>query len=110
MVALAALALSPAGFSTIDIVLIVLFAITLPWMAAWFWNAIIGFLILRFSLDSIAAVIPQAARIRGDERLSESTAILLCIRNELPERMIRNLQPMLAGLAKSGFGACFHVY
>src|SRR5262249_31395357 len=73
-------------------------------------NAIIGFLILRFSSDSIAAVIPQAAGIRGNEPLSASTAILLCIRNELPERMIRNLQPMLASLAKSGFGACFHVY
>ena len=50
-IALAALALSPAGFSTIDIMLIVLFAITLPWMVAGFWNAIIGFLILRFSSD-----------------------------------------------------------
>jgi membrane glycosyltransferase len=109
-IVLAALALSPAGFSTIDITLIVMFAITLPWTAAGFWNAIIGFLILRFSSDSIAAVIPQAARIRGDEPISASTAILLCIRNELPERMIRNLQPMLADLEKSVFGACFHVY
>jgi membrane glycosyltransferase len=109
-IVLAALALSPAGFSTIDITLIVMFAIMLPWMAAGFWNAIIGFLILRFSSDSIAAVIPQAARIRGDEPISASTAILLCIRNELPERMIRNLQPMLADLEKSVFGACFHVY
>jgi membrane glycosyltransferase len=65
---------------------------------------------LRFSSDSIAAVIPQAARIRGDEPISASTAILLCIRNELPERMIRNLQPMLADLEKSVLGACFHVY
>ena len=24
--------------------------------------------------------------------------------------MIRNLQPMLAGIEKSGFGACFHLY
>jgi membrane glycosyltransferase len=109
-IALAALALSPAGFSTIDIILIVLFAITLPWMVAGFWNAIIGFLILRFSSDSIAAVIPQASRIRGDAPISASTAILLCIRNELPERMLRNLQPMLAGIEKSGFGACFHLY
>jgi membrane glycosyltransferase len=110
LIVLAALALSPAGFSTIDIMLIVLFAITLPWMAAGFWNAIIGFLILRFSSDSIATVIPQAARIRGDEPIFASTAILLCIRNELPERMIRNLQPMLADLEKSMFNAYFHLY
>ena len=110
LIALAVLALSPAGFSTIDIVLIVLFTITLPWMVAGFWNATIGFLILRFSSDSVAAVIPQAASIRGDEPIVASTAILLCIRNELPERMIRNLRPLLAGLDRSGFGDSFHVY
>ena len=110
LIVLAVVALSPAGFSAIDIVLIVLFTITLPWMVAGFWNAIIGFLILRFSSDSVAAVIPQVASIRGDEPIVASTAILLCIRNELPERMIRNLRPLLAGLDRSGFGDRFHVY
>jgi membrane glycosyltransferase len=110
LIVLAALALSPTGFSAIDLVLIVLFAITLPWMVAGFWNAIIGFLILRFSLDPIAAVIPQAARIGSDEPIAASTAILLCIRNELPDRIIRNLRPLLTGLDKSGFGDRFHVY
>jgi membrane glycosyltransferase len=110
LIALAAFALSPAGFSAIDVVLIALFAITLPWMVAKFWNAIIGFLILRFSSDSVAAVIPQAASIHGDEPIVASTAILLCIRNELPERMIRNLRPLLAGLDSSGFADRFHVY
>ncbi|MGC1957243.1 MAG: glucans biosynthesis glucosyltransferase MdoH [Pseudolabrys sp.] len=110
LIALAALALSPSGFSAIDLVLIVLFTITLPWMVAGFWNAVIGFLILRFSPDPIAALIPQAARIRGDELIAASTAILLCIRNELPDRIIRNLGPLLAGLDRSGFGERFHVY
>src|ERR1700687_2036167 len=96
--ALAALALSPGGFGIPDIALLVLFAVTLPWMVAGFWNAVIGFLIMRFAADPIAAIMPMAARIRGDEPVMASTAILLCIRNELPERMIRNLEPMLAGL------------
>ena len=110
LVVLAALTLSPAGFSTIDMVLIVLFAITLPWMVAGFWNAIIGFLILRFSSDSVAAVMPQVASVRGDEPITASTAIVLCIRNELPERIVRNLRPLLIGLDGSGFGDRFHVY
>ena len=42
--------------------------------------------------------------------MTASTAILLCIRNELPERMIRNLEPMLAGLDAAGCGARFHLY
>ena len=108
--ALAALALSPGGFGIMDLVLLVLFAATLPWMVAGFWNALIGFLIMRISADPIAAVMPVAARIRGNEPVTASTAILLCIRNELPERMIRNLEPMLAGLAASGFGERFHLY
>jgi membrane glycosyltransferase len=108
--ALAALALSPGGFGIPDIALLVLFAVTLPWMVAGFWNAVIGFLVMRFAADPIAAIMPMAARIRGDEPVRSSTAILLCIRNELPERMIRNLEPMLAGLDAAGCGERFHLY
>ena len=107
--ALAALALTPGGFGIVDITLLALFAITLPWMVAGFWNAVIGFLIVRFSADPIAAIMPVAARIRGDEPVTASTAILLCIRNELPERMIRNLEPMLAGLDAAGCGECVSI-
>jgi membrane glycosyltransferase len=108
--ALAALALAPGGFGMIDIALLVLFAVTLPWMVAGFWNAVIGFLIMRFAADPIAAIMPMAARIRGDEPVTASTAVLLCIRNELPERVIRNLEPMLAGLDAAGCGERFVLY
>jgi membrane glycosyltransferase len=107
---LAALALAPGGFGIIDIMLLALFAVTLPWMVAGLWNAVIGFLIVRFSADPIAAAMPMVAQIRGDEPVVASTAILLCIRNELPERMIRNLEPMLAGLDVAGCGARFRLY
>src|SRR4249919_2223554 len=108
--ALAAFALSPGGLDAVDIVLLVLFAITLPWMIAGLWNAVIGFLIMRFSRDPVAAVVPEAALIRGDEPIAASTAIVLCIRNEAPERIVRNLEPMLAGLESSGFAHRFHLY
>src|SRR4029077_19439999 len=58
----------------------------------------------------IAAVTPVAGRVRGDEPITASTAILLCIRNEPPERAARLLAPMLEGLAASGAGQRFHVY
>jgi membrane glycosyltransferase len=108
--ALAALALAPGGFGMVDITLLALFAVTLPWMVAGFWNAVIGLLIVRLCADPIAAVMPMAARLRGDEPVTASTAILLCIRNELPERMIRNLEPMLAGLDAAGCSERFHLY
>ena len=48
--------------------------------------------------------------MRGDEPITASTAILLCIRNEPPERVARLLEPMMEGLAARGVGERFHVY
>jgi membrane glycosyltransferase len=107
---LAALALAPCGSTILYVAALVLFAVTLPWMVAGFWNAVIGFIIMRFAADPAMAVMPSTARIRGDEPVVASTAILLCIRNEPPARIIRNLEPMLAGLDASGYGARFHLY
>ena len=61
---LAALALAPGGWGLLDIVTLVLLAVILPWMVAGFWNAVIGFVILRFAADPAAAVLPAEARIR----------------------------------------------
>jgi membrane glycosyltransferase len=110
LVWLAAIALSPGGFGLADLVLVVLFAITLPWYVIGFWNATIGLLIMRFARDPVAAVTPVAGRLRGDEPITASTAILLCIRNEPPDRAARLLEPLLAGLAARGVGERFHVY
>src|SRR5258708_35258820 len=109
LIRLAVIALSPGGFGTIDLVLVVLFAVTLPWYVIGFWNATIGLLIMRFARDPVAAVTPCAGRVRGDEPITASTAILLCIRNEPPDRVARLLAPMMAGLAARGVGARFHV-
>ena len=108
--ALAAVALSPGGLGVIDVILLGCFALTLPWMVVGFWNSLIGFLIMRFAPDPVAAVVPLAGRVRGDEPVTASTAILLCVRNELPDRIIRNLEPMLDGLAAAGVGDRFHLY
>jgi membrane glycosyltransferase len=103
-------ALSPRGFGAIDLILIILFAVTLPWFVIGFWNATIGFLIMRFAHDPVAAVTPIAGRVQGDEPITASTAILLCIRNEQPEQVVRLLEPMLEGIAAAQLGGQFHVY
>jgi len=107
---LAVIALSPGGFSAVDLVLVVLFALTLPWYVIGVWNATIGLVIMRFARDPVAAVMRVAGRVRGDEPITASTAVLLCIRNEPPERVVRMLEPMMEGLAARGVGARFHVY
>jgi membrane glycosyltransferase len=105
-----ALTLAPGGLGTLDIALLVLFAITLPWSVLGFWNSLIGFVIMRFARSEAAAVVPGLARIRADDPLTASTAVLICIRNEAPERVLRNLEPMLAGFSEAGVGARFHIY
>jgi membrane glycosyltransferase len=107
---LAGVALSPGGIGLVDAILLALFAVTLPWYVIGFWNATIGFLIMRFARDPVAAVLPVVAHLRADEPITASTAVLLCIRNEPPERIVRMLEPTLQGLAASGVGDCFHVY
>src|SRR4051794_12879378 len=79
---LAAQALSPGGLGVFDLIALALFAITLPWMVAGFCNALIGFVIMRFSADPVAAVLPSVRLVRDDDPVTASTAILLCMRNE----------------------------
>jgi membrane glycosyltransferase len=107
---LLAAALSAGGLGPFDIVLLLLFAVTLPWTVIGFWNATIGLIIMRCSRDPIAAVTPVVARVRGDEPISASTAILICVRNESPVRVIRNLEPMIDGLVAAGVAERFHLY
>ena len=63
LVALAALALSPDGFGAVDVLLLALFAMTLPWYVIGFWNASIGLVLMRFASDPVAAVMPAAGRV-----------------------------------------------
>src|SRR5258708_2830949 len=102
LVWLLVVALSVGGFGAADCALAAMFAVTLPWTVISFWNATIGLLIMRFARDPVVAVTPIAGRVRGDEPITASTAILVCIRNEPPERVIRGLAPMLEGLATPG--------
>ena len=110
LICLATLALSPGGLSALDIVLVTLFALTLPWYVIGFWNATIGLLIMRFARDPVAAVLPVAGRVAGDEPITASTAVLVCIRNESPDAAARMLEATMQGLAARGVGERFHVY
>jgi membrane glycosyltransferase len=105
---LATVAVPPYSAGAISF--LVLFTVTLPWSVVGFWNGVIGFLIMRFCRDPAAAVNPLAASIRDDEPVTASTAILMCIRNESPEQVTRNLQPLLDGLVQARVAHLFHVY
>src|SRR5262245_40629786 len=79
-------------------------------MVIGFWNATIGFLIMRLARDPVETVTRTAARITGKEPITASTAVLICIRNEPPQRPAAFLTPLLQGLAASEAASHFHVY
>ena len=103
-------ALSAGGFGVVDFILVLMFAVTLPWSVIGFWNATVGLFLMRFSADPVAAVTPVSARVRGDEPIMARTAVLWCVRNEDTERVIRNIEPMMEGLAASSAAGQFHVF
>jgi membrane glycosyltransferase len=102
-------ALSAGGFGLVDFILVVLFAVTLPWSVIGFWNATIGLFIMR-SADPVAAATPVVSRVTGAEPITAKTAILWCVRNEDTERVIRNIEPMMEGIVASGTARQFHVF
>ncbi len=110
LLALAGAALSAGGVSGLDALLLLLFGLTLPWSVIGFWNATIGFLIMRFARDPVAVVIPGARHIRGDEPITASTAITIFVRNEPPDRVVRNLDAMMREIAAAGVADRFHLY
>lgn len=94
----------------LHVLFMVLYALTLPWMVVGFWNSVIGLILCQFYKDPTRLVFPAATLTLKDKPLTTSTAILLCIRNELPERLIRNLQAMLNDLVSNEYGKNFSIY
>src|SRR5438128_1172345 len=75
LIALAVVALSAGGFGLVDLILVAMFAVTLPWFVIGFWNGAIGLMIMRFARDPVAAVTPSAALIDDSAPITASTAI-----------------------------------
>src|SRR5271163_1524 len=105
---LAGLAVAPNRVSAF--VFLAAFAVTLPWTVVGFWNATIGFLLMAGARDPLGAVNPMAARIRGDEPVFARTAILMCVRNEAPAQVARNLRPLVEGLEAARVADRFRIY
>ncbi len=70
VLALAVLALSPGGLDAVDLLLLALYAVALPWLVIGFSISVIGFCVMRLARDPLAAIFPAAARIRGDEAIT----------------------------------------
>jgi len=110
LLALMAAATFPAGPDPLGLVMLGLFALTLPWTTIGFWNAVIGLGLMSFARDPEGLVAPHLRAITGDEPITTRTALAICIRNEDTTRVSRNLHWMLDGLVATGESRAFHLY
>lgn len=98
MVALLAL----GGFQPLEGLMLLAYAVTLPWLSIGFWNSLIGFLIdRRHGAGAAALVTPAITRITGSEPITSRTAIIMPLRNEDPAASIARLRGVQAGLART---------
>jgi membrane glycosyltransferase len=103
-------ACSPLGSPLRQAVVLVPLAAILPSVVIGFWNAIVGFSIMRWAHDPVTAVNPTVAAVRGDEPIIASTAILLCIRNEAPGPLMGPLRAMMSDLVDASVADRFHIF
>lgn len=102
--------LSVGGWSLSEMIALAAFVVVMPWLAVGFCNAAIGLVLELFARNPLRSTNPMAVGVDLDSRLEASTALLLCIRNEMPARLVRNLDALARGLMASPDADRFHVY
>ncbi len=110
MMWVAASILAAGGWTMLDRVLMVCFAIGTPWTVVGFWNAVTGLWLLHFHKNPAAAVAPFAAAGDADTAITTKTAIFMTVRNEDPERAILRMKTIKASVDATGQGAAFSYF
>lgn len=108
--AAAAHVLSAGGWSVLDAVLFVLFAVATPWAVLGFCNAAVGLWLLHGARDPLNDVAPFLAAASDSGPLTIETAVLMTLRNEEPERAIARLKTVKASLDATGQAAQFSYF
>ena len=90
------------GWSLIDLLIFVCFAIAAPWSVLGVWNALLGLWLLHLRRDGRDLVAPFAEA--GDQLvpLQSRTAITMTLRNEDPARAYARLETLMLSLEKTG--------
>jgi membrane glycosyltransferase len=97
--------LAAGGFGVITAIMVTAFAVKATWVVINFWNAVIGFFVLRRGHTGLeGAVRPQGTAVR------ERIAIAMTVCNEDVVHFVARLRSMKASLDASGYGEHFHYY
>lgn len=102
--------LAQDGIDGLDLALLACGLATLPWTVLGFWNAAIGFLLVRAGRRGVLAAAPQAAAGEGEAPLHVTTAVVMTLRNEDPARALSRLALVRESLERTGQGAAFRYH
>ena len=102
--------LATGGWSAVDTVLFMAFAIGSPWTVVGFWNAVIGLWLLHGVKDPMQRVAPFAAAADSDTPIGIRTAVLMTLRNEDPSRAFMRLKTVKESLDATGYGGQFDYF
>ncbi len=95
------------GWSLIDLLIALCFAIGTPWSVLGFWNAMIGLYLLHIAKDPLADVAPYAAAGADPTPLTIRTAVFMTLRNEDPQRALSRFRIIKQSVDATGEGAKF---
>jgi len=98
------------GWSIPEMIMYVCFVVSLPWIVIGFWNGVIGLLLLRVARDPLDIVVPCAAYAGAADPIAVRTAIVMCIRHENPERVVRRLDAVLRSIDATREGRAFDLF
>ncbi len=90
------------GLSILDIAMLAVFAVTLPWTVIGFWNAMFGLLLALGRRDSLDAVAPLAGLHAHDRPLAGRTAIVVPAYDEDPQMVLGHLEATIDDLDAAG--------
>jgi membrane glycosyltransferase len=103
--------LAHGGLMPLEVAMLTAYALTLPWLAIGFWNAVIGFVLdWRHGTAAATAVNPALARVTEQDPIRHRVAIVMALRNEDPQAAIARVQSLQQALARTSWGHRFHYH
>ncbi|MEM8792042.1 MAG: glucans biosynthesis glucosyltransferase MdoH [Pseudomonadota bacterium] len=101
---------SVGGWATSDLIIAGCFFIGAPWTIMGFWNAVIGFALLHFSRNGLAAAAPHITQDLGEGTLTTRVAVAMTIRNEDANRAYDRLAEVRRSLNATGHGLAYDFF
>ncbi|MGH1419862.1 MAG: glucans biosynthesis glucosyltransferase MdoH [Hyphomicrobiaceae bacterium] len=110
LLSFAAKLMAAGGWTLVDAVMFVCFAMGVPWAVLGFWNSLIGLWLRHGGRDPLGQVAPYYDAAFQSTPLTQKTAILMTLRNEDPERALTRLKTVKRSVDETGHGGSFDYF